>query len=152
MIKKEQIEKYALEALSDEYFIVSIQVKKGNIIDIIIDGDHGVSIQKCIDVSRSVEGELDRDIEDFELNVSSAGLGKPFTVRRQYEKNIGKEVEVTPANDKQVSGVIKSVDDDGFDLEVKTIEKEKKKKIEVVKTLRFNFADNPRVKNIISFK
>ncbi|MDA3816423.1 MAG: ribosome assembly cofactor RimP [Prolixibacteraceae bacterium] len=152
MIKKEKIEKYAMEALADEYFIVSIQVKKGNIIDVIIDGDNGVSIQKCIDVSRSVEKELDRDIEDFELNVSSAGLGKPFTVPRQYKKNIGKEVEVTPANDKQVSGVIKSVDNEGFDLEVKTIEKEKKKKFEVIKTLRFNFADSPKVKNIISFK
>jgi len=152
MIKKEQIEKYTQEALSDEYFIVSIQVRKGNIIDVIIDGDNGVNIQKCIDVSRAVEGKLDRDIEDFELNVSSAGLGKPFKVHRQYKKNTGKEVEVTPANEKQVSGVIKSVDDDGFDLEVKTIEKEKKKKIEVLKTLRFNFKDSPGVKNIISFK
>jgi ribosome maturation factor RimP len=148
MIKKEQIEEYVLDALSEEYFVVSIQVKKGNAIEVLIDGDNGLSIQKCIDVSRSIEQKLDRDSEDFELNVSSAGLGKPFKVHRQYTKNIGQEVEVAPAEGKQVSGIIKNVDDKGFDLEVKTLEKT----TEVIKTLRFQFDENPKVKNIISFK
>lgn len=154
MIKKEQIEKYVLDALSDEYFVVSILVKKGNAIEVLIDGDKGVSIQKCVDVSRAIEQQLDRDAEDFELNVSSAGLGKPFKVHRQYLKNIGREVEVSPAEGKPISGILKKVDNKGFDLEVNTLEKSdnKKKKVETTNNIRFQFDDKPKVKNIISFK
>ena len=154
MINKQLIEQLALQELSDEYFVVNISIKKGNVIEVIIDGDHGVTIQKCIDVSRSIEHNLDRDTEDFELSVSSAGLGKAFKVHRQYLKNIGNEVEVAPTEGKPVAGVLKQVDDEGFDLEVTTFERpgEKKKKVEVVKTIRFRFDSKPKVKNIISFK
>lgn len=119
-----------------------------------MDGDNGISIQKCIDISRSIEQSLDRDAEDFELSVSSPGLGKPLKVYRQFVKNIGQSVEVNTGEDKPVSGTIKSVDEKGFELEVKTLEKveNKKKKVEVVKVLRYEFETNPTVKNIISFK
>ena len=153
MINKQLIEQLALQELSDEFFIVNITIKKGNVIEVTIDGDHGVTIQKCIDVSRSIEHNLDRDAEDFELNVSSAGLGKPFKVYRQYVKNIGQDVEVVATESKPVAGVLKQVDKEGFDLEVTTIGRdEKKKKVEVVKTIRFQFDSKPKVKNIISFK
>ena len=154
MIDKQLIEQLTLRELSEEYFIVNISIKKGNVIEVIIDGDHGVSIQKCVDVSRSIEHNLDRDIEDFELSVSSFGLNKPFKVYRQYAKNIGKEVEVIPAEGKPVAGILKQVDNEGFDLEVNSLEhiEEKKKKVKVVKTLRFSFNSKPKVKNIISFK
>jgi ribosome maturation factor RimP len=154
MISKELVETLVLKELSEEYFVVNISIKKGNFIEIVIDGDQGVNIQKCVDVSRSVEGSLDREAEDFELSVSSAGLGKPFKVYRQYIKNIGKEVEVTPAEGKPISGIIKQVDEDGFDLQVSVLERPEnsKKKVEVVKTHRFAFNSMPKVKNIISFK
>lgn len=154
MISKELIENIAQKELSDEFFIVSLSISKKNEIELLIDGDNGVTIQKCVDVSRSIEQSLDRDAEDYELSVSSAGLGKPFKVYRQYVKNIGQEVEVSTGEDKPVSGVIKSVDEKGFELEVKSIEKleNKKKKVEVVKVLRYEFDTKPTVKNIISFK
>jgi ribosome maturation factor RimP len=154
MIKKELIEKLASSDLSEEYFIVSITIKKGNIIEVLIDGDNGVTIQKCIDVSRSIENNLDREEEDFELSVSSAGISKPFKVYRQYTKNIGKKVEINTIDNKPISGILKSVDEKGFDLEVITLERleKKKKKVEVVKTHRFEFEAKPEVKNIISFK
>lgn len=154
MIQKDTIEKLALAALSDEYFIVSISIKQGNVIEVVIDGDNGVNIQKCVDVSRAIEHNLDRDSEDFELSVYSAGLGRPFKVHRQYVKNIGKEVEVAIPEGKTVTGTISSVDDEGFELESIQLEKidEKKKKVEVKKTLRFLFNEKPEVKNIISFK
>lgn len=154
MISKELVETLVLKELSEEYFVVSISIKKGNFIEIVIDGDHGVNIQKCVDVSRSVEGSLDRETEDFELSVSSAGLGKPFKVYRQYVKNIGKEVEVTPAEGKPISGIIQQVNEDGFDLQVTVLERPEnsKKKVEVVKTHHFAFNSMPKVKNIISFK
>lgn len=154
MIIKETIETLALNALSDEYFIVDISVKKGNNIEVVIDGDNGVSIQKCVDVSRAIESKLDREEDDFELSVFSAGLGKSFKVYRQYVKNIGKEVEVTPSEGKPVAGILASVDADGFDLETVTTQKAEgsKKKVEVKTFQRFSFDSKPKVKNIITFK
>lgn len=154
MITNEQIQNLVQEAIEEEYFIVSVSVKKGNVIEVLLDGDNGISIQKCVEVSRHVEGNLDRDIEDFELSVSSAGLGRAFKVHRQYTKNIGREVEVNPKNEKPVKGVLTKVDDDGFEIEVKTKERleNKKKKVEVIHNYRFLFIDEPEVKNIITFK
>ena len=154
MIKQEFIEKLITEVLTEEYFIVEVNVNTGNRIDIIIDGDYGVNIQKCVEISRHVEQKLDRETEDFELNVSSAGLSNPFKIYRQYLKNIGKKVEVKLINNNPITGILNKVEPDGFELETSTLEKQegKSKKVEVVKTLRFNFEDNPEVKNSISFK
>lgn len=154
MISKELIENIVLKELSDEYFIVSISISKGNDIEVLIDGNNGVTIQKCVDVSRIIEQALNRDEEDYELSVSSAGLGKPFRVYRQYLKNIGQQVEVNVEESKPVAGLMKSVDEKGFDLEITSIEKleNKKKKVEITKILRFEFEAKPTVKNIISFK
>ncbi len=154
MITNEQIEKLVHEAIEEEFFLVSVSIKKGNVIEVLLDGDNGISIQKCVEVSRHIEGSFDRDIEDFELSVSSAGLGRAFKVHRQYTKNIGREVEVNPKNDKPVKGLLTKVDDEGFDIEVKTKEKleNKKKKVEVIHNFRFLFDDEPEVKNIITFK
>lgn len=154
MIKKEQVEKLTLECLADEYFIVGISVSQGNSIDVVIDGDNGVNIQKCVDVSRHIEQGLNREEDDFELSVYSAGLGQPFKVYRQYLKNQGREVEVTVKNEKPLKGIIKEVDETGFNLEVKTKEKVEgsNKKTEVVKNYRIAFDSNPDVRNIISFK
>ena len=154
MIKQELIENLVLRALTEEYFVVQVSVKKGNVIDIVIDGDNGVAIQKCVDVSRQIEQNLDRETEDFELTVSSAGLSNPFIVYRQYLKNIGKEIEVKTDNEKPIIGLLIRVDQNGFDLETRTLEKEegKNKKVEVVKTIRYNFDSKPEVKNSISFK
>ncbi|MBI33763.1 MAG: ribosome assembly cofactor RimP [Flavobacteriales bacterium] len=75
-------------------FIVDINVSLSNKINVLIDGYDGVTISDCIDVSRGVEHNLDREAQDFELEVSSAGLDAPFAVSEQYKKNLGKEVKV----------------------------------------------------------
>jgi ribosome maturation factor RimP len=154
MITKEQIVSLVEEALDENHFVVNVEVRPGNIIDIVIDCVHGVNIQKCIDVSRFVESKLDRDTEDFELNVSSAGLTSPFTVLRQYEKNLGRQVEVRRVGEKPLQGTLKQFDAEGFELEVISKEKleDKKKKVEVTRTHRFAYADGAEVKVIISFK
>jgi len=154
MIDRENIEKRALEALSDEMFLVGISVRSGNVIDVYIDSDQGLTIEHCVSVSRYIEQHLNRDEADFELNVSSPGLGKPFQVYRQYIKNEGERVEVTVPGEKPVSGILKNVRPEGFDLEIKTIEKSdgKKKKVEVIHCLFYGFDQKPEVKNIISFK
>ena len=154
MITNEQIEKLVLEAIEEEFFLVAISIKKGNVIEVLLDGDNGISIQKCVEVSRHIEGSLDRELEDFELSVSSAGLGRAFKVYRQYVKNIGNEVEVNSKEGKPVKGTLTKVDEQGFEIEVKTKERleNKKKKVEVIQNFQFLFSDEPEVKNIISFK
>ena len=154
MIKKEIIEQLTADVLTGEFFLIQVTVKQGNVIEVIIDGDNGVSIQKCVDVSRYIEQHLDRESEDFELSVYSAGLGNPFKVYRQYEKNIGKEVDVKQGEEKPLIGTILSVDENGFDRETKVSIKDEatRKKKEVKKVVRFNFTDQPEVKNSITFK
>jgi len=147
MIQQEFVEKLVAEVLTDEFFIIQVTVKQGNLIEVIIDGNNGVTIQK-------IEQNIDREADDFELSVFSAGLGNPFKVYRQYLKNIGKEVDVKVAGENAVTGIITNVDEDGFDLEAKILTKEegKKKKVEVIKSLRFKFSDQPEVKISITFK
>jgi ribosome maturation factor RimP len=154
MVQKEQIEKLVNEVVSGPCFLVDITVSPGNMIEVVVDCDQGITIEKCVEISRHIEGNLDRETEDFSLNVSSPGLGKPFKVHRQYVKNIGREVEVSAGSNAPVRGVLKNVDSEGFDVESKTLEKVegKKKKEEVIRTNRFLFTDGVIVKNYITFK
>ena len=77
-----------------ELFLVDAVVKPGNKISVFIDKLEGVTIDECANLSRTFEQNLDREIEDYELEVSSPGLTQPFKVKQQYFKNVGKEVEV----------------------------------------------------------
>src|SRR5665213_3445944 len=75
-------------------FLVDVTVSASNKIKVTIDNFEGLAIDECVNMSRWIESQLDRDTEDFELEVSSPGLDQPFKVIRQYQKNIGKEVDV----------------------------------------------------------
>jgi ribosome maturation factor RimP len=154
MVQKEYIEKWVGEVVSDPYFIVDITVTPGNSIEVLVDGDQGISIQKCVEVSRHIEGNLDRETEDFALNVSSPGLGRPFKVYRQFVKNIGQKVEVTRSGSEPLTGILKNVSPDGFDLEFSIREKLEgsKRKTETLKVQHFLFSEEATVKNVISFK
>jgi len=95
MISRETIEAIVAEKLEEEnLFIVDISISPKNTITIMLDGEKGVSIKSCVAISRLVESKLDRNVEDYGLEVTSAGLGQPFRVVRQYSINIGREVEV----------------------------------------------------------
>ena len=88
-------------------FLVDVQVGTGNKILVELDGDQGIGIDDCVAVSRHIEGNLDRETEDFELSVTSAGLGKPLKVQRQFLKNIGRQVIVKKNDGTLVEGVLK---------------------------------------------
>lgn len=102
-----------------EYFLVQVDVDKENKITVEIDHEDGVWIEDCVQLSRFIEEHFNRDEEDFELEVGSAGLGQPFKVERQYTNHIGKEVEVLDKAGKKHRGVLKSVADGAFVLEEK---------------------------------
>ncbi|WP_439183951.1 ribosome assembly cofactor RimP [Carboxylicivirga taeanensis] len=138
---------------ADEMFLVELAVKPGNKIIVVVDNDNGVPISYCIELSKFIEASLNRDEEDFELEVASAGIGQPFKVKRQYLKNIGRTVEVLTAEGKKFSGKLLSVQDESFTVEVEEmvkVEGKKRKELQV-KTVNCNFEEVKQVKDIISF-
>jgi len=134
-------------------FIVDIKVKPGNKIIILLDNDEGVSISDCVAMSRHVESSLDRETEDFELNVMSPGLTEPFKTLRQYQKYIQKQVDVTTKENKKLSGKLLSVNNEGIQLETKIKEKTEGKKAKqlITENITLNFNQIKETKVVISF-
>jgi ribosome maturation factor RimP len=154
MISKELVRSLIEEKLTDDMFIVDIQVSTGNAISVQIDSDNGLSIDQCVAFSRQIEHNLDRDAEDFELEVSSPGLTQPFKVLRQYRKNIGREIEVTTNDGDKHTGILKEAGDNGILVEESRRERVegKKKKVTVTEDLSFSFDQIRTAKSVISFK
>ena len=151
MIVPEKIISLTQEIITDDQFIVSVEVSPSNVIVVTVDSENGISIDDCINISRHIEKNLDREEEDFELQVSSAGVGQPLKVLRQYVKNTGKEVEVVNKSGEKKKGVLKSVDENGFELEFEVKEKVEgqKKKQTVTHSQKFTFDEVKTVRNII---
>lgn len=148
MITREQIRRLAEEKLEgSDRFLVEVIVKSGNRILVFIDSDSHVTIDNCVELSRHIEKQLDRESDDFELNVSSSGLDQPYKLSRQYIKNIGREVAVTDNEGNKVTGMLKSADENGFEiLEIKKIKKE------VTENLyQYKYTDIKETKEIIKF-
>tara|TARA_B100000609_G_C17198511_1_gene426723 strand:- start:375 stop:824 length:450 start_codon:yes stop_codon:yes gene_type:complete len=107
MILKEEIRLVAnKKALEMGCYIVDLKVSTNNQITIFFDKKEGILIDDCSELSKYIEENFDRDIEDYELTVCSAGLESPFLVKEQYEKNIGKEVKVLMNNGQSVEGIL----------------------------------------------
>jgi ribosome maturation factor RimP len=96
MTFREQVEKLLEEGLSEkpEMFLIDLSISENYKIIVTLDGDKGVNLQDCIDLSRIIENNLDREAHDFELEVASVGVGSPIKLKRQYLKNIGRIVKV----------------------------------------------------------
>jgi ribosome maturation factor RimP len=102
-----------------DIFLVDVFVKPGNAIRVHVDTAEGISIDDCVKISRFLNESLDRDVEDYSLEVSSPGLGANFKVIPQYEKHVNREIEVLFADGIKESGVLVSVSDQGIVLRVK---------------------------------
>ena len=138
MISKVVIQKMVEEKLSDTMFIVDVSVGPGNAISVIIDSDEGLSIDKCIEMSRHIEHQFDREVEDFSLEVSSPGLTQPFKVLRQYLKNLEKEVEIVTAKGDKITGILKSAGEESFVIETSATSKWMEKRQWNIKLLNFH--------------
>lgn len=115
MIDKSVVKELVEDWLQDkDYFLVDVEVSKDDKIVVEIDHADGVWIEDCVELSRYIEDRLNRDDEDYELEVGSAGLGQPFKVLQQYVNFIGKEVEVLNGDGLKYRGVLKSVDGNDF--------------------------------------
>lgn len=137
-----------------EHFIVDIKVSQSNQIKVIIDHFDGVSIDFCVSLTKEIEGKLDREIEDYDLEVSSSGLTTPFSIPKQYEKNIGNQVEVMTIDHKKIIGTLIHYEQDKISLEIEVLERpdgEKRKKI-VKQTIELPLSDIKTTKQNIRFK
>lgn len=154
MKSKEEI-KRILDTIIEEQgvFLVNLTLSPENVIEVYIDSMTGVNVATCREVCKQLEAQLDRESEDFELTVSSAGIGSPFKVPQQYEKNLNKAVEVKLSNGEKIQGILKTYSEKGISLEQeekRTIEGTKKK--ETVKVNRnIDFTEIKEVKDIIIF-
>jgi ribosome maturation factor RimP len=126
MITSKQVKDIVLNIMAQgELYLVEVTVAPGNKIDVIIDSMKGATIDDCVMVSRSIEQQFDREVEDFELEVSSPGLTQPFRVIQQYQKNVGREVEIILRNGQKQMGKLLSLENN-----ILTIESQKKVKPE----------------------
>lgn len=153
MVEKSYISQLVREFVKEsEYYIVDVRVSSTGKITVLIDkASGGLMVEDCVKLSKFIEGNLDREKEDFELQVSSPGLEMPFLVHEQYIKNQGRKVEVLGNDGEKHSGTLKNVTHGGFEIE--TEEKVKGKAKEMVKKdVSFNFDQVKSVKSIIEFK
>jgi ribosome maturation factor RimP len=150
MISVEKVINLVESHLADgEIFLVDVVVKPGNKISVFIDGDHRVNIEICRELNHFLNESLDRDKEDFDLTVSSAGADRPLKMPRQYRKNIGNSLDIVTGNGKKITGVVLQVNDDGIELEIQPMIKQKKQ--EIVK-VSLPFSDIRSAKEVITFK
>jgi len=154
MIDKNELTTVVNKALeSTKMFLVDIKVSADNVIDVQLDSMESITIDDCIAVNNAVHEAFDQDVEDYELTVGSYSLTEPFKVLKQYQKNLGGEVEVLTADGKKLKGTLSEVTEEGFTVTVATKTKvEGKKRPEMVDVEHnFKYDEIKYTKNILQF-
>jgi ribosome maturation factor RimP len=154
MIDREKILNLVNGKLEESMFLVDVSVNAANVIQVEIDSFTGLTIDQCVAVSRHIEASLDRESEDFELQVSSPGAGQPFKVIEQYRKNQGRELEVTLAGGSVLKGLLAEATESGIVIETSVKEKPEgsSRKLLVTKKQQVPFEEIEKARVIISFK
>ncbi len=153
MITEKQIEQLVAENLEGtDRFLVALKVSSTNVIQVFIDADSAVTIDHCVALSRHIEGSLDRETEDFELKVMSSGADRPFSLLRQYKKNIGNKVDVLTTEDNKIRGVLLEADDKVIKIQQeKTVTRGKSKKTIMGEELTLPMSEVSQTKVVITF-
>lgn len=112
MTFKEQVTELINQGLQEKpsLFLIDMNIDNSNKITVTLDGDNGVTLQDCIDISRVIENNLDREEQDFSLEVASAGVSSPLKLVRQFRKNIGRTLKVKTKTEK-IEAELQSVDE-----------------------------------------
>ncbi len=152
MITKEQVQKLINDLLKGtDMFVVDIDVKANNVINVYADSYTPFTIDRCVLLNRTLEKSLDREKEDFELNVSSPGLDMPLKHYRQYKKNIGRQIDVLLKDGSKLIGKIILSDDISVTIETIQIVKEGGKKKEIRTEQYILFENIKHTKVIVAF-
>ena len=151
---KDKVELLLNKALQENpsLFLVNLTIGADNGIKVVLDGDEGVSLQDCVDVSRAIEHNLDREEEDFSLEVTSAGATSPLTLPRQYNKNIGRKLQVRTTSG-ELEGTLVEASENSIILEWKAREPKPvgKGKVTVQKKQVIAFSDIQQAKVKLKF-
>lgn len=123
---KEQVEDIVNKTLTEreDLFLIDLTLSESKKITIVIDGDHGVNLQDCIDLSRSVESQFEDDLE-FSIDVYSAGISLPLKFSRQYKKNIGRQLKLKLNDNTKIEGKVTQANDESVTLQWSTREPKK---------------------------
>ena len=136
-------------------YIIEINVSKDNDVEIVIDSEEGiVDLDDCVEISHRFEECFDREKEDYSITVTSAGLDQPFKVMKQYQKAVGKKVEVQIKGGAKIVGELASVDEDGIVLnysKMELVEGSKRKQL-VEHSDKFLFSDVNSTREYIDFE
>ncbi|MDR0438419.1 MAG: ribosome assembly cofactor RimP [Bacteroidales bacterium] len=155
MINEQHIRTLINEKLANsDVFLVDCRVKTDNKIRVFIDSERGVMIEDCITLSRHIEGNLDREQEDFALDVSSAGLDLPLRILRQFKKNVGRNVQVIMNDGTEIKGELIEATDDYFRVlpEVKKKKKTTKQaEPELTQPVSIKYTDQKETKIVLTF-
>lgn len=155
MIDKNVVTRIVEEWLEGkDYFLIDVTVTPDDKIVVEIDHAEGVWIDDCVGLSRYIESKLNREVEDYELEVGSAGIGQPFKVLQQYIIHIGKEVEVQDKDGKKWTGVLVDANESNFTITVQTkVKPEGAKRPKLVEqNVTFTYDEIKYTKYLISFK
>ncbi|MBD5261616.1 MAG: ribosome assembly cofactor RimP [Bacteroides sp.] len=138
MIDINELRTFVEDRLKDtEYFLTDLKITPANEITVEIDSMTPGDIEQCVELTRAIEEAFDRDVEDYELEVGTAGLTSPLKVRRQYDKYVGRDLEVLTTDGRKLHGMLRSVSDEGIILSSEQkVKKEGQKKpvVEQVET------------------
>ena len=155
MIEKETVKSLVNQWLEGkEYFLTDLSVSADNRIVVEIDHKEGVWIDDCVNLSRYIDQHLDRDVEDYELEVGSAGIGQPFKVLQQYFNHIDKQVEVITTTGEKWRGLLKEANEAGITLTVSGKVKEegmKRPKLQE-QDKPFSFSEIKQTQYVIDYK
>lgn len=155
MIDRQLLTKTVEDFMSDtDLFPVEISIAPGNVITVEIDSPTGVDIDTCVGLTRKIEQTFDREVEDYELEVGSAGLTSPFKVKAQYDKNIGNELEILTKDGRKLYGALVETSEDGFTVEIPVKVKKEGAKRPVVEMQpeTFAYGDCKTVRYNLNFK
>ncbi len=149
----ELVESFLSDLQDESIYLVEVTVSPSNRIVVELGADNGLSIDLCVKLNKHIEGAFDREVEDFELEVGSAGLTSPFKVLRQYLSAVGSKVELLIKGGRKEKGQLQSANEEGLTLVVTRLVKPEgaKRKVEVEETLAFKYEDLLQSKRIIEF-
>lgn len=144
MITKEHIQQLADKHLENtNIFVTGIKIGSDNHINVFIDGDEGVTIKDCVTLSRAIEGSLDRERDDFALDVSSHGATTPLVMPRQFKRHVGRDFEIKLLNGDKAEGTLVNCSEEKLTLEYSTRENKPvgKGKVTVIKQKEVPFSE-----------
>jgi len=144
MIQTEVVKQIVETYLADKnYELINLKISPDNFILVEVDSFDGVDVDFCVELSHYIQDNLDREVEDYDLEVGSVSITDPFLTKMQYDKNLGNDVEILTMDGRKLHGVLVNVEDSAFeaDCEVLVQVEGKKKKQKEIQTLRFGYDD-----------